>query len=149
MIDALLSSDLTDKSVLDHGTGTGVLAIFAKKRGADKVVAVDIDEKSVENAKENAALNDVSIEVLHSSEFSFQNSAFSLILANIHRNILMEYIPAYAASLQEGDELWISGFYEADCAPLQDAAKQQGLTLIQVLSRGGWMWMKYRKEERL
>jgi ribosomal protein L11 methyltransferase len=149
MIDALLSSDLTDKSVLDHGTGTGVLAIFAKKRGADKVVAVDIDEKSVENAKENAALNDVSIEVLHSSEFSFQNSAFSLILANIHRNILMEYMPAYAASLQEGGELWISGFYEADCAPLQDAAKQQGLTLIQVLSRGGWMWMKYRKEERL
>ena len=50
MIDCLMAGSLTDKIVLDHGTGTGVLAIFAKHLGAAKVIAVDIDEKSVENA---------------------------------------------------------------------------------------------------
>ena len=147
IVDTLLTTDLSGKKVLDHGTGTGVLAIFAKRKGAAEVVAVDIDEKSVENAKENAELNGEKIEVLHSSSFNIQLSSFNLILANIHRNILIEYMPAYAASLQEGGELWISGFYEADCAPLQEAAETQGLTLIQVLSRGEWQLMRYRKGE--
>ena len=63
LINTLLSTDLTGKNVLDHGTGTGVLAIFAKKQGAQYVLANDIDDKSVENAKENAALNNVEIDI--------------------------------------------------------------------------------------
>ena len=147
LINTLLSSHLTDKIVLDHGTGTGVLAIFAKHLGAAEVVAVDIDEKSVENAKENAALNDVEIEVVHSSAFKFQPSTFSLILANIHRNILLEYMPAYADSLTPGGELWLSGFYESDCPALEEAAAKEGLTLIDVLANGEWRLMRCRKEE--
>ena len=146
MIDALLAADLTGKSVLDHGTGTGVLAIFAKRRGASKVVAVDIDEKSVENAKENAALNQVEMEVLHTSAFSFQHSAFSLILANIHRNILIEHMPLYAESLTDGGELWLSGFYEVDVPALQEAAEKEGLRVNQVLANGEWRWMRCHKE---
>ena len=147
MIDSLVASDLSDKIVLDHGTGTGVLAIFAKRLGAKRVVAVDIDEKSVENAKENAALNGEQIEVLHTSSFNFQLSTFNLILANIHRNILLANMPAYAASLQEGGEVWLSGFYEQDCPILEEAARKEGLSLIQVLANGEWRLMKCRKSE--
>ena len=145
LINTLLDSDLKGKNVLDHGTGTGVLAIFAKRLGAAHVTAVDIDEKSVENAKENAELNGETIEVLHSSAFSFQPSAFSLILANIHRNILIEYMPNYASSLQEGGELWLSGFYEADCPLLEEAARKEGLTVTDVLANGEWRLMRCRK----
>lgn len=145
MIDGLLTADLSDKIVLDHGTGTGVLAIFAKHLGAAHVVAVDIDEKSVENAKENAELNHVDIDVQHSSIFDFKFQIYDLILANIHRNILLEYMPQYASSLQEGGELWLSGFYEADCSALQSAAEKEGLTLTDVLANGEWRLMKCRK----
>jgi len=145
LINSLVAADLSDKNVLDHGTGTGVLAIFAKRLGAKHVVAVDIDEKSVENAKENAELNNEKIEVLHSSVFSFQPSVFSLVLANIHRNILIEFMPQYARSLQAGGELWMSGFYEEDCPALQAAAEKEGLTLIDILANGEWRLMRCRK----
>jgi len=145
MIDNLLAADLSGKTVLDHGTGTGVLAIFAKHLGAAQVIAVDIDEKSVENAKENAALNNEKIEVLHTSSFQFSPFTFHLILANIHRNILIEHMPEYAASLKEGGELWLSGFYETDVPILTEAAKKEGLSLTQVLANGEWRWMKCQK----
>ena len=129
------------KSVLDHGTGTGVLAIFAKRLGAEHVVAIDIDEKSVENAKENAALNNVDIDVRLGSTPP-ENEHFDLILANIHRNILLANMPAYANGLNAGGELWLSGFYEDDCPVLQAAAEKEGLRLIAVLSNGEWQLMK-------
>ena len=133
------------KFVLDHGPGTGILAIYAKKLGAEHVVAVDIDEKSVTNAQENAARNGVEIEVQHASAFSFQHSAFNLILANIHRNILLEYMPQYAASLADKGELWVSGFYEEDCAALIASAQAHGLQLLGKKENNTWYMLKFIK----
>lgn len=148
VINSLLSAHLSGKNVLDHGTGTGVLAIFAKRLGAARVVAVDIDEKSVENAKDNAALNQVEIDVRLGSNANL-SIHFDLILANIHRNVLLANMPSYAAALTDGGELWISGFYQEDCSALRTAAEQQGLTLIDVQAKNEWQLMRYRKEERL
>ena len=136
-------SQFTIRQVLDHGTGTGILAVYAKKLGAEHVVAVDIDEKAVANAKENAARNKVNIEVMELSEFSFQHSAFNLILANIHRNILLEYMPQYAASLAANGELWLSGFYEEDCAMLIAAAQTNGLRLLGKKENNKWYMLKF------
>ena len=111
------------------------------------MLAVDIDDKSVENARENAALNNEEIDVRWGDTVS--EGIYDLILANIHRNILLACMPAYAAALQEGGELWLSGFYETDVPVLQTAAEQQGLTLTDVLANGEWRLMKCRKEEHL
>ena len=143
MIDSLLAADLSGKNVLDHGTGTGVLAIFAKHLGAAQVIAVDIDEKSVENAKENAALNNEEIDVRLGDRVP--EGQYDLILANIHRNVLLANMSAYAASLKEGGELWLSGFYESDIPILTEAAEKEGITLTQVLANGEWRMMKCRK----
>ena len=143
MIDSLLAADLSNKNVLDHGTGTGVLAIFAKHLGAAQVIAVDIDEKSVENAKENAALNNEEIDVRLGDRVP--EGQYDLILANIHRNVLLANMSAYAASLKEGGELWLSGFYESDIPILTEAAEKEGITLTQVLANGEWRMMKCRK----
>ena len=147
MIDSLLAADLSNKNVLDHGTGTGVLAIFAKHLDAAQVIAVDIDEKSVENAKENAELNGEIIEVRLGDRVP--EGQYDLILANIHRNVLLANMSAYAASLQAGGELWLSGFYESDVPILKEAANQQGLEVIQVLANGEWRMMKCQKSARL
>ncbi len=144
MIDNLLVADLSNKNVLDHGTGTGVLAIFAKHLGAAQVIAVDIDEKSVENAKENAALNNEEIDVRLGD--SVPEGKYDIILANIHRNVLLANMSAYAGSLQAGGELWLSGFYETDVPILKEAAEKEGLTLTQVLANGEWRMMKCHKE---
>ena len=146
MIDRLMAGSLTDKIVLDHGTGTGVLAIFAKHLGAKEVIAVDIDEKSVENAKENAALNGEEIDVRLGD--TVPEGKYDIILANIHRNVLLANMSTYAKNLTQHGELWLSGFYESDCAVLKTAAEQQGLTLIDVLANGEWRLMRCRKAER-
>ena len=143
IINTLLLSDLSGKTVLDHGTGTGVLSIFAKRLGAKQVVAVDIDDKSVENAKENAALNGVEIDVRLGD--SVPEGRYDLILANIHRNILLANMESYAANMRAGGELWLSGFYADDCPVLQEAAENHGLTLTAILSNGEWRMMQLKK----
>lgn len=157
IINSLLSAHLTDKNVLDHGTGTGVLAIFAKKLGANYVLAIDIDDKSVANARENAALNNVDIDVrlgdtvpgLSDSSQSPINDepekGFHLILANIHRNILLASMPSYAAALTLGGELWLSGFYEEDCPALVASAEAYGLHLLDTHSNGEWRMLQFAK----
>jgi ribosomal protein L11 methyltransferase len=156
MIEALMNTDLHDKRVLDHGTGTGVLAIFAKRLGAAHVLALDIDDKSVLNAQENAALNNEDIEVnlcgpvleslnlKHSipSDRALGQRTFNIILANIHRNILLANMPSYAACLAPGGELWLSGFYEADIPALIASAEPLGLQPIDTRSNGDWRLLK-------
>ena len=151
LINTLLSTDLTGKNVLDHGTGTGVLAIFAKKQGAQQVFAVDIDDKSVENAKENAALNNVEIDIrlgdLNSLPFreGLGLGFYHLILANIHRNVLLDHMPAYASSLAPGGELWLSGFYASDCPALISSAESHSLHHLATLSNGEWHMLRFQK----
>ena len=138
MIDALMTNELHGKRVLDHGTGTGVLAIFAKRLGAASVVAMDIDDKSVINAQENAALNNENIEVELCKPILDTNRTFDLILANSHRNILLANMHAYANCLAPGGELWLSGFYESDIEALTHEAALYGLHPIETLSNGDW-----------
>ena len=145
MMEALMDTDLSGQSVLDHGTGTGVLAIFTKKRGAAQVVAIDIDDKSVQNARENAAFNNVEIDVRLGSSIEGLGT-FNLILANIHRNVLLAQMPLYAIGLLPDGQLWLSGFYEADCSPLMEAATKQGLQLIATHQNGEWRMLQFRKK---
>ena len=144
-------------NVLDNGCGTGVLGIFAKKLGAAHVLAVDIDDKSVQNTLENAALNGVELDVRlgavnEQGERSVLcqtegRSVFDLVLANIHRNILLAQMPIYARIIKEGGEVWMSGFYETDCPALEEEAQKNGLRLIEVRANGEWRMMRCRKEE--
>ncbi len=157
MIEALINfkSQISNLKfdVLDNGCGTGVLGIFAKKLGAAHVLAVDIDDKSVANTIENAALNGVEIEARLGdiSSLPFREGlglgSFDLVLANIHRNILLAQMPIYARILKEGGEVWMSGFYKTDCPALEEEAKKNGLRLIEVRANGEWRMMRCRKEE--
>lgn len=143
MVDAIVENAGRFARVLDMGCGTGVLGIMAKKCGAGHVVAVDIDEQSVHNAQENAADNHTEIEVRQGD--TVPAGKYDLILANIHRNILLSQMADYARYTADGGEVWLSGFYEPDIAPLIAAAKQAGLTHTGTRERGEWRMIQLRK----
>ncbi len=149
MIDALIadSQKIKAQHVLDNGCGTGVLGIFAKKLGADYVLAVDIDDKSVLNTQENAALNDVTLDICLGDLTSFHHSiipSFNYILSNIHRNVLLAQMPLYAQLVAPGGELWISGFYESDCPTLITAAETCHFHHLATIANGDWRMIKLK-----
>lgn len=149
MISALIRSEKKASTVLDMGTGTGVLGIFAAKMGAENVLAVDIDDKATANALENAERNGVRLDVLTQStvpttptpEIPYAGH-YDLILANIHRNILLAQMEDYASTLNDNGQLWLSGFYEEDIPALLDGAAQYGLHLLGSDSCGDWQMLR-------
>ncbi len=134
----------TLSNVLDMGTGTGVLGILAVKLGAQQVVAVDIDENSVRNACENAAANGVTLDVRLGS--NVPEGQYSLIMANIHRNILLTQMPDYARCLSVGGKLWLSGFYEQDVPALIAEAERHELHHLGTRANGEWRMLLFAKK---
>lgn len=137
----LLGMDLTGKSVLDCGCGTGILGIVASRLGANRVLGYDIDEWSSENAKHNAALNGVdNLDVLlgDASVLDGVKEEFDVVIANINRNILLNDMTAFRSHLKTGGRLILSGFYETDVPMLEQAAQSNGLTIIDVVTDEEW-----------
>lgn len=137
----LLGMDLTGKSVLDCGCGTGILGIVALRLGANRVLGYDIDEWSSENAKHNAALNGVdNLDVLlgDASVLDGVKEEFDVVIANINRNILLNDMAAFRSHLKTEGRLILSGFYETDVPMLEQAAQSNGLTIIDVVTDEEW-----------
>ena len=137
----LLGMNLTGKSVLDCGCGTGILGIVALRLGANRVLGYDIDEWSSENAKHNAALNGVdNLDVLlgDASVLDGVKEEFDVVIANINRNILLNDMTAFRSHLKTGGRLILSGFYETDVPMLEQAAQSNGLTIIDVVTDEEW-----------
>ena len=132
IISYLLDIDLTDKTVLDMGCGTSILAILASMRGAKALTAIDIDEWCVNNSVDNFALNNIdNIKVFQGDASSLATEGpFDVIIANINRNILLADMQYYVARMNEGAEIYFSGFYESDLPMIQAEAERLGLTFL-------------------
>ena len=145
MIQQMLDMDFENKTVLDMGCGTSVLAIFAKQKGAGKTVAIDIDEWSVENSKENAARNNVELEISQGTADNLGAENFDIILANINRNILISDIPTYVSVLNNVGQLLLSGLCFFDVDDILEVCNEQKLTLKRKLQREEWVSLLLEK----
>ena len=136
----LLDMDLQGRSFIDVGTGTGILAILAAMRGAVPVAGIEIDRFAWENACDNVRLNGhPEIAVLCGDASLLQSLApADVVVANINRNVILGDIRAYAAAMHPGATLLLSGFYEADCAMVEEAAVAAGLTVTSRTVRDNW-----------
>ena len=140
MLQAILASDLTGRSVLDMGCGTAVLGILARMKGAASVVAVDIDEFAVENAIENIRLNHVSgVEVRLGGIEALKQESFDFIFANINRNILLADMHAYVACMKRGSRIFMSGFYVEDIPFIRAEAEHLGLRFVGYAEKNRWV----------
>ncbi|WP_027376426.1 50S ribosomal protein L11 methyltransferase [Kaistella palustris] len=145
MIQQMLDMDFRNKTVLDMGCGTSVLAIFAKQQGAAKTVAIDIDEWSVENSIENAARNNVDLEISQGTAENLGEENFDIILANINRNILISDIPTYVSVLNSGGQLLLSGLCFFDVDDILEVCTAQNLTLKKKIQREEWVSLLLEK----
>lgn len=135
----LFSIDLKNKSLLDMGCGTAILAIIAQKLGAHPITAIDIDEWATENAIENCNINQCdNIEIKTGDATLLNGRKFDVIIANINRNVLLQDMKQYAACLNNNGILLLSGFYEEDIPALLEEAAKFNLIETHRASRDKW-----------
>lgn len=147
MMQRMLAIPMRGLSVCDMGCGTAILAILSAKMGAGKVFAVDIDAVAAQSAWGNCRWNRVGtrVQVACGDASLLQLSSYDVLLANIHRNIILEDLPTYSRSLRRGGHLLLSGFYDADAAAISAAAVSSGLTPAGSSSREGWACLEFIK----
>ena len=139
MIQYLLGTELSGKSLLDMGSGTAVLAILARMKGAFPVSAIDNDEWAYNNALENVQSNNFAdIEVLLGDSSLLSGKKYDIVLANINRNILLNDIPVYCESLNSGGKLFMSGFYSEDLPLIEAKANGSGLRIVSNRIENNW-----------
>lgn len=106
-------------SVLDYGCGSGILGIAAAKLGAGEVLGIDIDEKAVDAARDNAARNHAAVRLQHSAVPV--GDTFDLVVANILTNPLCVLAPAISARVAPGGRVALSGVLETQAAQVIEA----------------------------
>ena len=151
MMRGLWGLEIQLKHVLDMGCGTGALAIGARKLGAAFVKAVDVDEWSYRNTKDNIQRNNLTegdgFEVIHGDAQSVaaEKDAYDVVLANINRNVLLKDLVTYASVLKPGGVLLISGFFPSDASVLIKESSKWKLELSQQNEREGWACIMFKK----
>jgi ribosomal protein L11 methyltransferase len=143
MLEEMLNIPFSGKDVLDFGTGTGVLAILASMAGAKRVMAIDNDPWSMENAAENAAVNGCTNINLSLTDQLPQTDRFDIILANINRNVILSNTGQLCSLLRPNGILLLSGLLESDRIDVENA-------FLPLLSRhpssrvrNGWIVLTY------
>ena len=142
-----LEAFIRGRSVVDMGCGTAILAILAAKMRARKVFAVDIDAVAARSAWGNCRWNKVGtrVETACGDASLLQMGTYDVLLANIHRNIILEDLPTYHRSLRRGGHLLLSGFYTADVPVLRQAAESLGLQFAGSSQREDWACLEFVK----
>ena len=144
MMEQMRNLNFKSKVVFDFGTGTGILAILAEKLGAAKVTAIDIDEWSIENAHENIRRNDCfRIDVMLST--TIPANMFDIILANINRNVILDYLPILAKALKPDASILFSGLLLADEEAIKQTTAENKLVLQSKGERQGWLSLLFAK----
>lgn len=148
IIEQLLARPMAGKSVIDMGTGTGILAILAAMLGAAAVTAIEIDPAAEVNARENVVSNGhPEINVMLGDAALLDGLHADVFIANINRNIITADLPAYASTMSTGGLMLLSGFYESDIPVVMEAAAPLGLAEASHTVKGdGWTCLALIKE---
>jgi ribosomal protein L11 methyltransferase len=152
LLRALAAADgWTGRTVLDLGTGSGVLALAARLLGARRVVATDFDPEAVRTARQNEALN-FSTPLVRWSCADVKRLRpglhYDLVLANLFSGILGEAAPQIADRVAPGGQLWLSGILLSQQDEMIAAYRGQRLRLVRTVRRGKWLMLQWQKQAR-
>ncbi|MDB5281879.1 MAG: ribosomal protein methyltransferase, partial [Bacteroidota bacterium] len=145
VIELMLGEDFSNKSVLDFGSGTGVLAILAEKLKASNITAIDNEEWAYNNCVENIERNGcVHIRAVRGDESYLFDQKFDIILANINRNVILQNISKWKLLLNETGLLIASGILVSDEHDIIEAAAKTGLVVKNKLNNNGWLAIAFQ-----
>ena len=154
VISALLDLDLSGKTVIDMGSGTGILAILALMAGAGEAVGIEIDPFAAANARDNVGLNlppEARLTIIDGDASALEqyHGFADLFLANINRNIITADIARYADAMKPGAKIAVSGFYTEDAGIVKEAAAAAGLSYRRIASIDNWASIVFEKPASL
>jgi ribosomal protein L11 methyltransferase len=146
MISAMSGVNFKNKSVLDYGCGTGILAILASKMGASQIDAVDIENESFLNTRENSEINHTeNVQALCGDIHAVPQQEYDIILANINRNVLLDSCKdIYVRTVNKG-LLLLSGILEEDRIVIESAFTEAGFGFKDIRQREQWLCMAFVK----
>lgn len=144
MVKTMGEMDLTGKDVIDFGSGTGILAIYAEKLGAKHVVAVDNDDLCIENSTENIEANGCSRVIIQKAEDLKGQMPADVILANINKNVILANMQDLKDLLNPQGEMLLSGLLVEDQADIVAAATEKGLSLTGRSEMNGWISLRFQ-----
>ncbi|MGB4845930.1 MAG: 50S ribosomal protein L11 methyltransferase [Ferruginibacter sp.] len=139
MIEQMQGIDFTNKTVVDFGTGTAVLAILAEKMGAVSVDAIDYDEWSIENSFENTATNNCTNINLIMAETIATDKVYDIILANINLNVILANLQKITAVTKKGTLVLLSGFIKTDESTMISMLSEYNMQHITTVEKTNWI----------
>jgi ribosomal protein L11 methyltransferase len=139
MIQQMRELDFRERTVADFGTGTGILSILAEKCGAEKITAIDYDDWSITNARENISANHCSkIDLVQAESFA-SGQQYDFILANINRNVILDNFSQMVSGLASGGKLLISGILITDLEVMKTEAGKFSLVAGKITQDNNWV----------
>ena len=150
MMTIMRELDFKGKTVLDFGTGTGILAILAELLGAQQVLGIDNDSWSYENAVENCGRNSTRNILIQQAvlEDLGKEQQYDIILANINRHILLQYMEQMAALLTGDRLLLLSGILSEDVEMIRGTAEENGFIYFRQMTDKNWVCMLLRLDNK-
>ncbi|HVG40716.1 MAG TPA: 50S ribosomal protein L11 methyltransferase [Chitinophagaceae bacterium] len=138
MIEQMSELNFKNKTVFDFGTGTGILAILAEKLDAASITAIDNDEWSIENTKENSIRNNCSKINVALSE-TIPVITYDIILANINKNVILQNIEAIKKSCKMETYVLLSGLLTEDESEVGNLFEQNNFVFVNKKEKSNWI----------
>jgi len=147
-LEILQEMPLAGLDMFDVGTGSGILSIAAARMGAGPIRAVDVDDVAARVAEENFTLNDLpDIQTAVGAAEAPGGRQWSLVMANILSNILIEIMADLKAALASDGRLILSGIIAEQEKPLLDCLAEHRLQIQSRYVDGDWIAFVVRKQK--
>lgn len=140
MIDFMKEIDFKGKSVLDYGSGTGILAILAAQMGCIDIDAVEIEDAAFLNMQENIERNQTPhVRCIHGTLDDVPKKKYDIILANINRNVILQSFPELSQRIPAGGILLSSGYLLEDQEQMTQTHQEQHFWVENIKNKGKWI----------
>jgi ribosomal protein L11 methyltransferase len=148
-LEELIPAFPSPPSVLDVGTGSGILAITAQKLGVKSVLALDLDPVAIESARKNATANQVNGGIeFRVGSLGGMRRVFDIVVANLLPQELLKVTSPLAKRISSRGLLIISGILRKQRGEIAEALHEEGLKVLLSMERKGWVCMVLKAQKR-